>query len=415
MTLIECFDRSVNANIVSCLHLRPKKVIFLGDNENMNDAIGRYRTFFAGRKMSVTLKPQPVRMNHMDDIAETLERIVRQEAPCVIDVTGGDERLLMAVGILLSKLTPELRKQVSIQKFDKETGLAQDCDGDGKVLQGYPINITAKELLRLHYGRPSTSSPPLDTMYRAKDLESLWKIACDPEDHWNYRMTALIFVESKVHRDNKKQGKIILTDDILAPIRSHHSDTWKRAKALLDTFLNEGIIQGTVRDDRLDYRYTSPLYRYCTEKQGNILEAKTLLEAREVLDNGKSYFHDCLMSVNIDWENPSRKSDNNLPDTRNEIDLILTRGLVPLFISCKNGETDENELYKLNSVATHFGGPDAKKMLVATSLKIADDKSIAKFTQRAEDMGIYIVANAKDLDKEDWRKAFKTSFQKKSH
>lgn len=411
MTLIECFDRSVNANIVSCLHLCPKKVIFLGDSENMNDTIDRYRAFFARRKMSVALKPQPVKMDRMDDIADTLLRIVRQEAPCVIDVTGGDERLLMAVGILLSRLTPELRKQVSIQKFDKETGLAQDCDGDGKVIQGYPANVTVEELIRLHYGRPSSSSGLLGAMYRAKDLAPLWKIVCDLGDQWNGLMTSLIFVESKVHKENRKQGKMHLTEDMLRSLHSDPHGRLKEAITLLKRFQDSGIIQGVVADHRLDYCYTSPLYRCCTEKQGNILEVKTLLEAQEVLDNGKPYFHDCLMSVTIDWESPSRKPDNKLPDTRNEMDLILTRGLVPLFVSCKNGEVDENELYKMHSVATHFGGPDAKKLLVATNLKIAEGKSIDKFTQRAEDMGIHIIACAKDLEKTDWRKAFINAFK----
>lgn len=411
MTLIECFDRSVNANIVSCLHLRPEKVIFLGSSPDMDSAIDRYRTFFKDRNLSVKLKPQPVCMEHMEDIADTLFRVVRQEAPCVIDVTGGDERLLMAVGMLLSRLSPELRKQVSIQKFDKETGLAQDCDGDGKVIQGYSANVTANELIRLHYGRPSSDSALLSKMYRTKDLQPLWKIACDLSDRWNDLMTSLIFLESKVNKEDRKKGNIFLTETVLGQLSPYHRDTLNEAITLLETFREEGIIQGTVKKHRLDYRYTSPLFRCCTEKQGNILEVKTLLEAQEVLENGKPYFHDCLMSVNIDWENPARESDNKKPDTRNEIDLLLTRGLVPLFVSCKNGETDENELYKLNSVASRFGGPDAKKLLVATQLKIIGGKSIDKFTQRAEDMGIHIIACAKDLEKTDWRKAFVNSFK----
>ena len=47
MTLIEFFDPNVNANIVSCLHLRPKKVVFLGDDPEMNATIERYKVFFA--------------------------------------------------------------------------------------------------------------------------------------------------------------------------------------------------------------------------------------------------------------------------------------------------------------------------------------------------------------------------------
>lgn len=412
MTLIECFDRSVNANIVSCLHLRPKKVIFLGDDREMNDSIDRYRDFFRRRTLSIELKPQAVRLDRMEEIADTLLRIVRQEAPCVIDVTGGDERLLMAAGVLLSKLPPELRKQVSIQKFDKETGLAQDCDGDGKVMQGQPANVTVEELIRLHYGRPFSNSGALGEQYRAKDLAPLWKIACTHSDSWNTQMTALIHIESKVAKQDRQMGDIHLSKELLEEIRAYRSDVLENAMKLLGIFLDKGIVSGVVSRDRLDYYYTSPLYRYCTEKQGNILEVKTLLEAREVLKDGKPYFHDCLMSVNIDWEKPD---SNKQPQTRNEMDLILTRGLVPLFISCKNGETDEEELYKMNSVATRFGGPDAKKLLVATQLKIKDGKSVDKFIHRAEDMGIHIITNAKDLEKTDWRDAFYTAFQKQSH
>lgn len=55
-------------------------------------------------------------------------------------------------------------------------------------------------------------------------------------------------------------------------------------------------------------------------------------------------------------------------DTENEIDVVLMKGLTLIFISCKNGQVDDDELYKLESVTNRFGGLYAKKVLIATYL-----------------------------------------------
>ena len=78
-----------------------------------------------------------------------------------------------------------------------------------------------------------------------------------------------------------------------------------------------------------------------------------------------------------------------MSDTENESDGVMMRGMVPVFISCKNGYIDREELYKLNVVANRFGGKYAKKVLFATSL---DDSDYSQFLrQRAKDMGIKVI------------------------
>ena len=47
---------------------------------------------------------------------------------------------------------------------------------------------------------------------------------------------------------------------------------------------------------------------------------------------------------------------------------MLMRGVIPVFVSCKNGAVDSNELYKLNTVADRFGSIYAKKIIAATYL-----------------------------------------------
>jgi hypothetical protein len=83
------------------------------------------------------------------------------------------------------------------------------------------------------------------------------------------------------------------------------------------------------------------------------------------------------------------------------------RGMTPLFISCKNGNVSEEELYKLNTVAERFGGPYAKKMLIATDLDRKGSSANRAFIQRAWDMDIFLVTDAAELTREEWRQVFK--------
>ena len=69
----------------------------------------------------------------------------------------------------------------------------------------------------------------------------------------------------------------------------------------------------------------------------------------------------------------------------NEIDVLLLRGYVLTFISCKGGDVDQMDLYELDTVASRFGGKYARRELVtANPLETHHD-------QRAEEMNITVI------------------------
>ena len=59
--------------------------------------------------------------------------------------------------------------------------------------------------------------------------------------------------------------------------------------------------------------------------------------------------------------------------SKNEIDVLLMKDMIPIFISCKNSSFLPEELYKLSAVAKHFGGEYAKKVLVTNYLSANDN------------------------------------------
>ena len=109
------------------------------------------------------------------------------------------------------------------------------------------------------------------------------------------------------------------------------------------------------------------------------------------------------MSVGIDWDG---LVDAQGFDTCNEIDVVLMHGTTPLFVSCKNGNVDKDEPYKLHTVATRFGGPYARKMLIVTDPGQKKGRAYQTLRQRASDMGISFVSNAAKLTPQEWSQIF---------
>ena len=67
---------------------------------------------------------------------------------------------------------------------------------------------------------------------------------------------------------------------------------------------------------------------------------------------------------------------------------MLTRGAVPVFISCKSGSVNTTTLNEIKTLAMQFGGVLARPVLVTMSNVREADKHLM---QRAADMGIDII------------------------
>ena len=105
---------------------------------------------------------------------------------------------------------------------------------------------------------------------------------------------------------------------------------------------------------------------------------------------GNKIYCDALCGVVIDWDGEIHTGRESVRDTENEIDGLFVKGMVPVFVSCKNGDVDEDELYKLDCVANKFGIKYAKKILVVTDLQ-KNYNATLRFRNRARKMGIMVV------------------------
>ena len=398
MTLIELFDSQHMENIVACLRLQPEEAVFLGDEEQMRPFLKRYEELLRSKGIRTKIRPEDVDLNNGQSITKKLLSVIESRDQCVIDITGGDERLVMAAGAALALLPPERWEKVSVQRFDMPDGEVRDYDGDGKILPGKTTSLTAGELIALHGGTiyPSTMQP--SASYSPADVEFLWQILKDDPRGWNKLISILRELEKPF---NDERTEFYIRRDV-----QKFQEKWETLEPLFEKLLGKKIIVKTGNDGELRYRYNETLLQHCLLKEGNLLEVKTLLEARKIREKGRAYFDDCMMSVNIDWDGKVSKNPRKSSGTHNEIDVILTRGMKTLFVSCKNGDVGDGEMYKLCAVAEEFGSPYARKMLVVAELENEE-----ALTQRAKDMGVHLVKNAAKLYKDGWEYIFKEALK----
>ena len=405
MTLIKCFTRSHLNNIAACLQLMPEKLILVGDGASMEEPVRRYRRLLQLRNHSTAICTFDTNGKDFETLCRVLFEVVTGEEDPVIDLTGGDETVIMAVGAVMAQLEPHVRQKLRIEKFDRKTCCIQDCLQNACIPQRGSATLGVEELIALHGGalHADPYQPPPETS--PKDLEPLWQIVAKDPKAWNRG----IMVLSELERCSKTDDKTRIHVNLRTCGVSDLSKKEDILRKLLEQLHRIGFVDNRSSRDYLDYTYTGSMERFCTQKAGNVLELKTLLEGRSTLEEGVPYFQDCRMSVNIDWDGILYDRTLHIQETRNEIDVVLMHGCTPLFISCKNGQIGDEELYKLHTVAQRFGGPHAGKMLIATNLDRKSDAANSSFAQRAWDMDIFLVTDAAELTPTQWRECFKSA------
>ena len=400
MKLIKCFTDSHLDNLAVCLHLQPEEVVFLGEADQMEKSLPRYKKLLYQKSLSTKVTACKIRSKDVAEIAALLQDLAAERADCAVDITGGAESMVLSVGAVLAA------RQLQVVQFDYENQTVRDAC-NGSVIPTPFVGLTVEQLVELHGGvldkRPYT--PPAGTTNRS--LDNLWQIVSEAPREWNRTLGLLSEFESR--SDTKTCIKVTL-QKLRGTIRDYDEKV-PDVRALLDKFRRNGIIDVYRSVNVLEYTYRTPLLRECTLKAGNVLEIKTLLEGRAARAGGKPLFSDCCMSVSIDWDGVPHKPEDQIPDTRNEIDVVMMHGLRPLFISCKNGSIGEEELYKLHTVASRFGGEHARKMLIATELNQKSAAANRSFAQRAWDMDIFLETDAAELSPAEWEILFRQAIR----
>lgn len=404
MTVIEFFACAPIENMVSCFLLNPNKVIFIGGGRRAKRRISAYSNLAKRMGINAVFEHRSVPTSSVNAIVECLESIVNTEQECCFDLTGGDDLALVAMGIVYQKYKGI--RPLQMHRYNFNSKRMTDCDGDGYVALSMPVDgLTVDENIALHGGTVS-SGLRFDASFKAGDAELLWGICKNAPVEWNKnvaKLTELLSVAGEI-----TDGISVKIDEVCAAKR--FPDYEKRRIGIvrfLSKLENKGLVQYLNSEKhKLSFEYKNKYVRNALSKSGNVLEHKVLSVSASLKNKGGApMFSDAVCGVVIDWDGLLAGPNVAFGGTVNEIDVVLMKGLTPIFVSCKNGGVDESELYKLNTVAARFGNKYAKKLLVASGLN-KKGQGLEYFRSRAKEMGILLVEKAHKLDDKEFKNVF---------
>ena len=399
MTIIEFFDRTPIENIISSITVEFNKIIFLGNGKMMDEFKDIYDEFLKKREMKIEVRYRNINRNNLQSIVDDLSEIVEEEEQCVFDLNGGEDLALVAMGIVYNKYSD---KNIQMQHFNINTNKIEDCDNDGMVVANKNPEITIDEIIGIHGGSIKYSKENAENdigTYKwdfsddfINDIDVLWELCRNDPKKWNTELRVIERICSMAH--NKNALSVTATYAELEESFKNQTHNLVDITEILSNLQSNRLINGLfTKGERVSFTFKNKQIKKCLVKEGTVLELKVLTAAfGATRKDGTKIYDECMNGVVIDWDGGL----HNETDTFNEIDIILRAGVNTIFISCKNGQIPQEELYKLDAVANEFGGENVKKVLLATYLG-KSDASKNRFVKRAEDMDIIFIDNVHQM------------------
>ena len=398
-TLIELFDSCQIKNVIAGLRFAPEKIVFIGFKDTMTSAQkNALERFFKMRKLDTVLEYEIVGRYNYEAIVEKLNSIVEKNDDCCFDLTGGKELVLTAMGEVSAK------KAVPMFQFNVRTSELIRVKNCEKIFDRPKPHMSIIENVTLNGGSIVQNSD-IDYQWSfaddlKSDVENMWHICRQNCGIWNRQCNAFGGFEF----NGRVDGLRVCVD--LKKIKDNRFEVFID-KGIIDNLVENNLISDySLENNFLTYKYKNKQVRKCLTKAGNVLELYTYIITKEIALDEPGFYDDIDIGVVVDWDGIINNGTREEYDTRNEVDIILMRDLVPIFISCKNGEVNKEALYELFTVAERFGGQYVKKILLTSYLSTNDEKR-KYILQRARDMGIDIIENVDKMSREEFKDMLK--------
>lgn len=370
-TIIEVYDKEPLFNVLAPSVIKPVRVIYIGarpiTGKRLKKKLVRY---FALRSPDTYAYFYPVNIYDCEDVQRVLSDVLNRYPDAVVDITGGTSTLAFAVGIFCAA------HNVPVFAYHHKTNSfcnIYQC----KAMNGVPCDprFTVEEVLAmaggmfLRHGHIATENIDAQLL---QDIDTVFSLCYHEQGRWNHFVQYLQATTGGSERS--------LSVDAPLTVLNNAGKMQFCDVELLEHLEEIGMISGlSVDEPNVSYRFRNHVVRQCLNDAGIWLELYIYKTAVEC-----GCFDDVQISVIADWNG----SVNEAINTINEIDVVLTRGITPVFISCKYGVPSTTALNEIKTLTDLFGGGYAKGVLVTLS----DLMDISPATyQRAADMGIDII------------------------
>ena len=369
-TLIELYDERAIENILGPDMFRPKHLVFLCPQE-----VAQSRTrkesltgFLRSRGLAASIDFIECSFYKSDRILMQLRRIYKEYGSCVLDVTGGTDAALFAAGMFCKETnTPAFT-------FSRKRNRFYDIS-EAPFADNLPCDLSyrVEEFFQMAGGtmRKGRVDNSLLAHYMDK-YDAFFGLFLENRRAWGDFITFMT-------RLSQNPG---LEEPPLSVKGGYYQKGERGSRipanpTLLRGLEKIGFIHNLVIEEETDVSFTfrDQQIRAWLRDVGSVLE---LYMYKACKDTG--IFQDVVSSAIVDWDGTvSHESVSN------EIDVVASRGIVPLFISCKATEIKTEALNELAILKDRFGGKNAKAAIVTT------EHCNAAARHRAAQLGIAVI------------------------
>lgn len=373
-TLIELYDERPIDNVLAAEVFHPEQVVFLWPEHALQDRKRQKQIsdFFSWRGLDTKAVFLNASNLYTDKIRRQLERVADEYPDCAIELSGGSDAALFAAGLFCAgsnvpAITFSIKKQryFNIHNAEFAEGLAPN------------IEYSVEDFFRMAGGNVGEGRAEPDSLmkYYGK-IDSFFSFFLRHRKQWKRIVTWF-------QRSSAGSGNLSVRTGYL--VKGERGSIIPADESALEELEKIGFIHSLKinGEDSVSFIYDSAQVRFWLRDAGAVLE---LYIWKACLDTGM--FNDVRCSTVIRWDDVSP-----LDTVINEIDVTASKGIIPVFISCKTCPADTDAINELAILRDRFGGEMAKAIIVST------ENCRAVTRHRASSLGIDIVT-LEDLRKE---------------
>ena len=351
-TLIELYDNRPLENVLATEMFRPSKTVFvcpkeIADNKAQKRKI---RNYLNHRGIDSEIIFRRAGLYNSTEILKALRSIADSYKDCALDITGGTDDALFAAGRLCAD-RPDLPVFTYSRKRNRFYSISNAAFADELECN---VRYTVEDIIlmaggALHSGRVDNS---VLSAYM-EDIEPFYRIYIDHRRDW---VRAVEYIQQLSRTRTESDVPLAVSGDYYQ--KAERGGRLAAPEAILKSYEEIGFINDLdiKAEKSVEFRFSDHQIRSWMRDVGSVLELYTY---KVCVETGT--FHDVLTSAVVDWESETGKSS-----VSNEIDVVATKGVMPVFISCKTCDVKTEAINELSILRDRFGGEMAKAFLVTT-------------------------------------------------
>ena len=369
-TLIELYDQRPLENVLGVEMFHPQRVVYVCPEGIESDQKNRQnlQKYFKVRGESCELIFVRAKVYDSEAMLRLFQKIVKQYPDCAIDITGGTDAVLFAAGLLAAGMeipvfTYSRRKHCFYDIKNAPFAAKLPCD----------VHYSVEDCFMMAGG--SMRQGRVDNAILGGYLDSVdpfFFLYMRHRRSWNKIVNFLQRVSP--NRPDGSYSLEVRGDYTVKGERGSRIDAPEDALHDLEKigFLHDLKIEA---GESVSFRFHDRQIRAWLRDVGSVLELYTY---KACLDTG--LFQDVITSAIVDWE-ASEKGNA----VTNELDVMCTRGVTPVFISCKTCDVKTEALNELAILRDRFGGQIARAAIVTA------ERGGSAMRNRASELGIMVI------------------------